>query len=375
MYVYADESGHSGRHIFNDPPIYYQGAIISARDVEPTLNPILEACKSRLGAARIHANEIAPQVVGALSIEVMTALDHLGPWRFHVTALEKQYLVATKFVDTIFDSGENAGARWLWYNFEALRHALVILFDDLLTRPEKEAFWRAYLDDNAEGLIGLAGAMLTRLDGTRMDRRLRQVAADGLEAFIRAPEQVTLLAGATRSSYKRHSPNFVAFTSLVLAANEFCRTHGLTPELFCHDQQSEFGPTLRAHHGMFHALDHIDRGNGLPPHVERADRPQGRFDLPASKDYLPLQAVDCLLWLHQRAANPALAAAQEMLASRTDEYRIARSMSELIVRTWFARLENVDMSPEKWAKARETIGELEKRHRTGMAALRQPKDT
>lgn len=50
-------------------------------------------------------------------------------------------------------------------------------------------------------------------------------------------------------------------------------------------------------------------------------------------------------------------------------------MSELIVRTWFARLENVDMSPEKWAKARETIGELEKRHRTGMAALRQPKDT
>ena len=37
MYIYADESGHSGRHIFNEPLFYFQGAIISEIDTEPPL--------------------------------------------------------------------------------------------------------------------------------------------------------------------------------------------------------------------------------------------------------------------------------------------------------------------------------------------------
>ncbi len=45
MYIYADESGHSGRHIFNDPLFYLQGAIISEIDTEPprtAIPPTLE---------------------------------------------------------------------------------------------------------------------------------------------------------------------------------------------------------------------------------------------------------------------------------------------------------------------------------------------
>ena len=40
MYIYADESGHSGRHIFNDPLFYFQGAIISEIDTEPLLSGV-----------------------------------------------------------------------------------------------------------------------------------------------------------------------------------------------------------------------------------------------------------------------------------------------------------------------------------------------
>ena len=42
MCIYADESDHSGRHIFNDPLFYFQGAIISEIDTEPILSEVAE---------------------------------------------------------------------------------------------------------------------------------------------------------------------------------------------------------------------------------------------------------------------------------------------------------------------------------------------
>jgi hypothetical protein len=42
MYIYVDESGHSGRQIFNEPLFYYQGAIISEVDTEPLFSEVAE---------------------------------------------------------------------------------------------------------------------------------------------------------------------------------------------------------------------------------------------------------------------------------------------------------------------------------------------
>lgn len=34
-FIYADESGNTGKHIFNeDSPLYYQGAVISVGNIE-----------------------------------------------------------------------------------------------------------------------------------------------------------------------------------------------------------------------------------------------------------------------------------------------------------------------------------------------------
>jgi hypothetical protein len=76
MYIYADESGHSGRHIFNDPLFYYQGAIISEADTEPLLHEVAEKYRNELGVERLHANEILPHIVEQIA---SVFLSLLGP--------------------------------------------------------------------------------------------------------------------------------------------------------------------------------------------------------------------------------------------------------------------------------------------------------
>ncbi len=131
MYIYADESGHSGRKIFNDPLYYYQGAIISEVDTEPILTEVAEKYMAELDLIRLHANEIRPHIVERIAASFLCLLENIK-WVFHITVIEKPYLAVTKFVDSLFDSYQNKGARWLWYNHELFRHTLCILFDDIL---------------------------------------------------------------------------------------------------------------------------------------------------------------------------------------------------------------------------------------------------
>lgn len=149
MYIYADESGHSGQHIFNDPPYYFQGAIISETDTEPLLHEVAEKYRVELGVERLHANEIRLHTVEIIASIFLNLLDKIN-WVFHITAIEKPYIASTKFVDSLFDSYENKGARWLWYNHEFFRHTLCCLFDDLLLEEDKKNFWQSYLADDFE---------------------------------------------------------------------------------------------------------------------------------------------------------------------------------------------------------------------------------
>jgi len=116
MFIYADESGHSGRHIFNEPTHYFQGAILSVSDPEPLLYPLAEKYRQELGVERLHANELKPHIVEKIASSFLFLLEKIN-WIFHLTTIEKRYLTVTKFVDSIFDSFENQGAHWLWYKW------------------------------------------------------------------------------------------------------------------------------------------------------------------------------------------------------------------------------------------------------------------
>ncbi len=362
MYIYADESGHSGRHIFNDPLFYYQGAIISEADTEPLLYEVAEKYRNELGVERLHANEILPHIVEQLASVFLKLLDKTN-WVFHITAIEKPYLATTKFVDSLFDSFENKGARWLWYNHEFFRHTLCCLFDDFLGVEDKKNFWQAYLSDDFEGISKVVTIVLHRLEQFELDKRLYEVATEGLQFAIKYPEEITLMANRNKKSYKGHTPNMVAFSSLIQAVHKFCKEHNTTPEVFVHDPQSEFGPTMREYHEMFANIRAEHSESGLQLNVENTSYDLGKFTLTSSKHLSSLQAVDIFLWLSQRNDRIKSLGLKEKLIEVSDPFYISRRSSELIIAGWAVKMSNMEMSEEDIKRGEETVTKMERIHK------------
>lgn len=361
MYIYADESGHSGRHIFNEPLFYFQGAIISEVDTESILAEVAEKYRVELGVNRLHANEIRPHVVERIASSFLRLLENTN-WVFHVTAVEKPYLATTKFVDSLFDSGENKGARWLWYNHEYFRHTLCCLFDELLTNKDKKNFWQSYLSDDFDGIATIAKVILNRLGQIRLDKRLYQVSSEGLKFALKYPNEITLMASKGKKSYKGHTPNMVAFSSLIQAAHQFYKKNETKPILFAHDLQSEFGSTMKEIHETFANIRTEVNDSGFSLQVEKVDYGLGNFELTNSKCSSSLQAVDIFLWLNQRKDNIKSAGLKTYLSKVTETFYISRPSSELIVMAWAHRLYSKDFTDEQIEEGRKIMEDMEATH-------------
>lgn len=362
MYIYADESGHSGRHIFNEPPFYFQGAIISENDTEPLLQEVATKYRVELGVERLHANETRPHIVERIASTFLSLLDKTN-WIFHIMAIEKPYLSITKFVDSLFDSYENKGARWLWYNHEFFRHTLCCLFDDVLLEEDKKNFWQSYLADDFDGICKIVKTVLQRLEQIQLDKRLYQVSCEGLQFALKYPEEITLMASRTKKSYKGHTPNMVAFSSLIQAVHKFCKEYKTTPEAFVHDPQSEFGPTMKEYHEIFAKVRAEHSESGLQLDVENTDYDLGKFSLTPSKHLTSLQAVDLFLWLSQRSDRIKSQGLRKKLMEVSDPFYISRGSSEMIRAGWAFKMSNMDLSKEDIKRGEETIAKMEDVHK------------
>lgn len=361
MFIYADESGHTGKHIFNEPPFYRQGAILSVNDPEPNLSLVVDRFKKKLNVTRLHANELPQPVVEKIALSFLEPLADIN-WVFHITVIEKPYLSVTKFVDSIFDSSENKGVRWLWYNHELFRHTLCCFFDDLLPTDVKQKFWEAYLKDDYQGICSVVKFAFDQLDEIDTDARLKEVAKDGLTFALENPREITLMANLTKKSYKGHTPNMVAFISLLQTVHKFCKENDVVPETFIHDPQSEFGATMRKYHRLHSNVRTNEHKFGLPQSPERVEYGLGKFSLSPAKDIASLQAVDVFLWLSQRGERVKNNELQELLQSRTEPFYISRAMSEMIVAKSFLELSTTEFTPDQIVKGKAIIDDMERIH-------------
>jgi hypothetical protein len=206
MWIYADEWGNTGKDIFSIPEGYFSGAILSVNEIDPIVEPVLARFMSELGVAEIHASDLArstgPAKVGEIAEALIDALDGATEWSFNATAIHKPYLATAKFVDTIFDNGENLAVRPHWYIHEHLRHAICCTIDAMLTPLDRKRYWCAFLSGNRDDLKKSISNALTYLDRFAKDPRLYAVIRDALQFAIRHPDQFTLPHG--RRAYDNH---------------------------------------------------------------------------------------------------------------------------------------------------------------------------
>jgi hypothetical protein len=108
------------------------------------------------------ARSTGPAKVGEIAEALIDALDGATEWSFNATAIHKPYLATAKFVDTIFDNGENLAVRPHWYIHEYLRHAICCTIDAMLTPLNRKRYWCAFLSGNRDDLKKSISNALTR---------------------------------------------------------------------------------------------------------------------------------------------------------------------------------------------------------------------
>ncbi|EKN6175561.1 DUF3800 domain-containing protein [Yersinia enterocolitica] len=361
VYVYADESGNSGKKIFDpESPTYFQGSIISLGDVDKILDQVITQHCQKLNVLRLHANQLQETVVANICNDLLDALETTS-WQFFTCMIHKPYLVPTKFVDLFFDCYDNPGVPMLWYTTDLFRHTLCLGVNYLLTDEDAKAFWEGYLKDDIAVLINTASILLSRVNLIG-DRRVKEVMAEGLKYAISHSEEFTLICTQGKSAYKKQTPNIVAFSSLMAGTHQFCKKHKTSVKQLVHDRSDEFRGTMREYHRIFHKLDYVENTLGGPFIFEEAEHDLGTFDIKSSENHPALQAVDIFLWMLQRnLVTDVGKAAFTRLKKNMVDFIISPTMSEFIIHARAHQFNSTPLSTAQLEASKKLFAELEVR--------------
>ncbi|WP_318523472.1 DUF3800 domain-containing protein [Photobacterium leiognathi] len=350
-FIYADESGNSGKYIFKEEsPIYYQGAVISVGNIESKVKPIIQRYCTENGLERLHGYELGEERVNNLCLDLLEALEGTQ-WQFHYTIIQKRYIAATKFVDTVFDCWDNPAVHPFWYTTELLRHTLCILIDDMMEDNLAIEFWNYYLKDDLNGLIKICQTLLEKAPYI-FDKRACEVVTEGLDYAIKNPDIFTLISAKGKSAYKKQTPNIIAFSSLLTATHRFCKEYEVSVSELIHDQSDEFKGTMKEYHKMFFDVDFEEDKFGGIPKFKQVEYDLGTFSLESSKKSYGLQVVDLFLWLIQRdIKDKNLQETKIKILNNSDEFIISRSMSLAIIQARQFQLMQQELTPDMIKKA------------------------
>lgn len=332
MFAYTDETGHSGRNIFDENEVFCLGSILSVRDITKDLEEVIRPFIADREVKRLHANQWQEHELVPLAHNLVDALDVGNQWIFNIMQLHKPYIAPTKFVDLIFDPGENRAVPGGWYWDEMHRHILCLLVDDAMPTGLAKDFWDAYLKDDIGRIILMLDAIQEFVVEGSYPDPIKRVFVAAFNFARKNPDAFTMISTQKRKGYQAHSPNLVAFTQLFQAIHEFASNYDSPPQTLLHDKQDEFRSELVNSYNTFGSVMLHDAGDGKWPEASLVDYSLAKLEIVSSAENMGLQATDLLLWIHQRNSSSAdFLSLKQRLSEKETPYYIGRGMSELIV--------------------------------------------
>lgn len=317
MFAYVDESGNTGKNIF-DPaqPDFFTGALITKTNFDVLHGERIRSISLWAGVPAFHASVIGMGPIEAAAEDILRLLKKIDA-RFFVSRVEKRYLLATKVYDIFFDSGENPAASWSAYNIKPLKMILCFKVATLITEQIARDFWGMLMARNEklarEKIPGICDDLLARVPALS-DLRSREVVSETLAWSRDHPEALDIFI-AGRQAKNGHMPNMVAFGNLLDGLEGFSKRWRRPLKKIIHDRQSQFEGSLAEWHEMFSTAS--DEPIQRPGETIVFQKVAGStFEVSASDDSAGIQIADLILWLfRQHLSGKRLPTASAQLLS------------------------------------------------------------
>lgn len=375
MYAYVDETGNTGAHLLDDDqPLFITAALMTRSDFDARFSVEVAAIAKALGVDEIHANRLGVGRIEEVASDILKVVRKAGP-AFFLARVEKRYVIASKIVDTLFDSAENRAVAWHVFNMRSLRLMLVFKIASLLDDGLARSFWDALMEKGEAraraAMAGFCRSLGDRVPGI-VDERSREVVSSALEWAVEHPEALEFVH-QSKIGRKGHLPNMVGFGNLIAGIERQSDVWKVSVDLITHDRQNEFGPALRFWHGMF--ANALDEAIELPFGERYVPRKVfgSRFELSMARDSAGLQIVDVVLWLFARTlrGDELPAGCQRLLdyvysRCRQDDFSFAGV--GVAAERMIADLEAVDLPPGRLEEAKALYRESEERRIEAMEA-------
>ena len=84
LFTYTDETGHSGRNIFDKNDVFRLGSILSVKDIRPACEAVIGPFVEEKGVARLHANQWQEHELAGLGHSVLDSIDSKNHWVFNI---------------------------------------------------------------------------------------------------------------------------------------------------------------------------------------------------------------------------------------------------------------------------------------------------
>ncbi|WP_062233608.1 DUF3800 domain-containing protein [Aureimonas sp. N4] len=304
IHAYVDETGNTGANIFDEAqPDYFTAALVLRGDFDAVHGKALRAIAAKIGAEGIHANELGVGRIEQIAPDLIRLLIDANA-HFFLSRVEKQYLLATKLFDSLFDSGENAAVPWHCYNVRFLRLALTYKVSRMIDVETARLFWDCLCEPRPQRVQAMipeiCTGLLQHIDRV-VDARSREIITEALEWARDHPEAIQMHV-SSKSTRQGHFPNVVAFGNLLEGLDGYSKRWKKRVARITHDRQNQFEKTLAVWHEMFsNASDEPLDWAGETWVFQKVVG--STFEVKADDDSPGIQIADTILWLYKQVRN------------------------------------------------------------------------
>ena len=295
LLAYTDEAGNTGLHLFdNNQPYFWTCTLLTETDLDALPNQIHSTLLARVGVQELHANQLGLSGIERIAGKLRNLI-YRYKMRFVFTRIEKRHLAATKFADTLMDSGLNKAVSNLHYNIRFFRLYNAHILCALMSEEDREKFWAAYATGDAKTFCQVLCNIQGRINLCVDDPRTKQILTDAIRWGLKHPD--VLLEGRRSEP---DAPNVVALGLLANGLHKFHKRYGVKVKAFIHDEQNQFGTALRNAYKCSSFFASPNSPFTFITEIDQLETFQCTMTIMKSSESLGLQLTDVVLWLMKR---------------------------------------------------------------------------